>query len=100
MNNATDGGASTFKDMTAAGGKAAFPIPVLPTPRVTLPDVDRDAVTALHAEMDEAKRLRWLFSLAMVRTGKHIYAGTVPSATRRANRKRNKAARAARRVNR
>lgn len=75
-----------------------FPIPTLATPRVTLPGVARDDVDALHAEMDANRSLRWRYSLAMVRTGKHIYAGTVPSATRRANRRRNKAARAARRA--
>lgn len=78
--------------------ESTFPIPVLTTPRVALPGVDRADVDALHEEMDAAKQLRWRYSLAMVRTGKQIYAGTVPSATRCANRRRNKAARAARRA--
>lgn len=76
----------------------AFPIPVLATPRVALPGVDRDDVDALHAELEAGARLRWLYSLAMARTGKHVYAGTVPAATKATLRRRNKAARIARRA--
>ncbi|GAA0627490.1 hypothetical protein HPO96_37095 [Kribbella sandramycini] len=79
---------------------SAFPVPMLDVPRVQLPGVDRDAVDALHAEMDATRVLRWRYSLAMARTGKHVYTGTVPSATKTARRRRNKAARVARRAGR
>jgi hypothetical protein len=77
-----------------------FPIPMLSTPRVALPGVDRDAVDALHAEMEATQTLRWRFSLAMAKTGKHVYAGTVPSHVKARRRAANKAARASRRAGR
>lgn len=78
--------------------QSTFPIPVLDVPRVELPGVDRDAVAELHEEIGYSQRLRWAFSLAMHRTRKHVYGNTVPAATKATRRRRNKAARIARRA--
>lgn len=56
------------------------------------------AVAEATKVLPKATTLKMLGALFL--TGKHVYAGTVPAATVATNRRRNKAARAQRRVNR
>lgn len=69
-------------------------------PTVALPGVDQDVITEIHAERDARRRVRLLWSVAMLATGRAAYAGTVPAAVVARRRAANRVARASRRVNR
>lgn len=72
----------------------------LATPYVRLPGVDQEQADALRGALDETKRRRALGLLSLVRTGRHIYRGTVPATTIARRRAANKRARIARRATR
>lgn len=69
-------------------------------PRVTLPDVDRDAAKALRDQIAEGRYLALAYTRALLATGKHIYRNTVSGDERKARRAAGKRQRAGRRATR
>ena len=71
-----------------------------PFPRVALPGVDQPQADALHERLLAARLFGVQRAKSLLATGHRVYSGTVPAAEVATRRRRGKAARIARRINR